>query len=152
MVEFSKQYKDLITISLLVLAFFISCASLYVSLRNALLDRVKLKISANLVREPMWNKLERIDVVILNIGRRNAVLEGLLLHYGMGNSRHDYDDKGITLKEKDRVKLSVLYHDLVWVSSEGEASDLTDITVLDIEGKEFKIPNSRNLVERFLKG
>lgn len=151
LVKLATAYKDVITICLSLLAFLISCTSLYLSIRNTLLDRVKLEISARLIREPMWNTLVRIDVTVLNIGRRNAVLEGLLMHYEKGSYHQTYEKNGITLKEKERTIFSVERNDLIMNLDEGEIDCLCDLTILDIENKEFKIPNSRVLVERFSK-
>lgn len=150
LVKLATSYKDVITVCLSLLAFLISCTSLYLSIRNTLLDRVKLIISAKLVSEPMWNTLVRIDVTVLNVGRRSAVLEGLLMHYEHGLTRHDHEAKGITLKEKERVTFSVERNDLIINLEEGEVAQLCDLSILDIEHKKFKVPNSRNLVEKFL--
>lgn len=148
-VEFCKEYKDVITIGFSTLAFIISSISLSLSMRNTFLDRVQLKISARLVEEPMWNSLVRIDVTVLNVGRRNAVLEGLLMRYEKGNTKHDYKKNGLVLKEKERIILSVERNDLILNLDEGEIDELFDVSILDIESKEFKIPNSKQLVDRF---
>ncbi|CTT77884.1 Uncharacterised protein [Escherichia coli] len=41
--------------------------------------------------------------------------------------------------------------DLIISDDEGEVYQLEDITILDIEGKEHEIPNSYNIVSKFIK-
>ncbi|MEG9946505.1 hypothetical protein [Enterobacter hormaechei] len=41
------------------------------------------------------------------------------------------------------------FRDLVITDDDGNAYELENITVLDVEGKEHDIPNSRNLISMF---
>ena len=43
------------------------------------------------------------------------------------------------------------FRDLVITDDDGNAYELENITVLDVEGKEHEIPNSKNLIARFSK-
>ncbi|EPA3923826.1 hypothetical protein ACQ3IZ_004868, partial [Escherichia coli] len=58
---------------------------------------------------------------------------------------------GIAIKEKQRKVFIVENFDLIISDDEGEVYQLEDITILDIEGKEHEIPNSYNIVSKFIK-
>jgi hypothetical protein len=58
---------------------------------------------------------------------------------------------GFILKEKQREIFQIEFRDLVITDDDGNAYELEKITVLDVEGKEHDIPNSRNLISRFSK-
>lgn len=145
------EYKDIMTVSLAGLSFLIACTSLFFSWRTAWYDRARLKISARVVREPERNKVYKIEVTVLNTGRRDAVLEGVLCHYEHGVNRHSYEMEGIVLKEKKRIIFAIGRQDVIISGDEGEVFQLEDITVLDIEGKEFAIPHSQQLVSLLIK-
>ncbi|WP_162774168.1 hypothetical protein [Escherichia coli] len=68
-----------------------------------------------------------------------------------GKTRHSYEKEGIAIKEKQRKVFIVENFDLIISDDEGEVYQLEDITILDIEGKEHEIPNSYNIVSKFIK-
>ncbi|EPB4338361.1 hypothetical protein QNZ44_002382 [Enterobacter kobei] len=143
----AAKYKDLFS----VLSFIIACTSLFFSGRTAWHDRSRLKISGRVVYEPVYEKAYKIEVTVLNVGRRDAVLEGILCHYEGNNTRHSYEKNGFILKEKQREMFQIEFRDLVITDDDGNAYELENITVLDVEGKEHEIPNSKNLIARFSK-
>lgn len=147
----ATKYKDVLTISFSVLSFIIACTSLFFSGRTAWHDRSRLKITGRVVYEPVYEKAYKIEVTVLNVGRRDAVLEGILCHYKRGRTRHSYEKEGIVIKEKQREKFQLEYRDLILSDDEGEVYQLENITILDIEGKEHEIPNSYELISRFSK-
>lgn len=151
LVSLATKYKDLLTVGFSVLSFIIACTSLFFSGRTAWHDRARLKITGRVVYEPIYDKAYKIEVTVLNVGRRDAVLEGILCHYEGGNTRHSYEKEGIVIKEKQRKKFELEYFDLILTEDDGEVYKLENITILDIEGKEHEIPNSYSIVSRFTK-
>lgn len=150
MTEFASKYKDLLTISFSALSFIIACTALFFSARTALRDRSKLLITARTVAEPFYNKVYKIEVKVTNIGRRIAAIEGVQCHYEQGYTCRDYIEEGIHLKEKERVVLDVERRSTILNGDEGDVYQLEDITVLDTQGKEYKIKNSKKLVEKLI--
>ncbi|EPK4144821.1 hypothetical protein LJM37_005315, partial [Serratia marcescens] len=61
-----------------------------------------------------------------------------------------YKESGILLKEKERVVLKISSDMLIENEDEGEVYYLKDFTVLDIQGKEHKVKNSKELVKRLV--
>ncbi|RTF05409.1 hypothetical protein D9B84_25455 [Serratia marcescens] len=151
MAGFATEYKDLLTISFSALSFIVACIALFFSVRTNIRDKEKLRITARAVVEPIYNKVYKIEVTIINVGRRIAVLEGVQCHYDQGYKCRDYIDEGIHLKEKERIKLYVERWCIIRNGDEGEVFQLENITVLDTQGKEYKIKNSKKLVERLIK-
>lgn len=151
MAGFATEYKDSLTISFSALSLIVACIALFFSVRTNIRDKAKLRITARTVTEPIYNKVYKIEVTIMNIGRRIAALEGVQCHYDQGYICRDYIKEGIHLKEKERVKLYVDQQDIIRNGDEGEVYQLEDITVLDTQGKEYKIKNSKKLVERLIK-
>ncbi|HHQ6624499.1 TPA: hypothetical protein ACSTL5_000952 [Serratia fonticola] len=147
---FIREYKDIITIIFSTLSFVIACTALFFSVRTAIRDRERLRISARVVREPFYEKIYKIEVTIINVGRRIAVIEGIQCHYDLGLKCHDYIKDGIVLKEKERVTLEVERRSIIQSGDEGEIHQLENITVLDIVGKEHPIKNSKMLVGRLI--
>ncbi|ENT6811841.1 hypothetical protein ACFF2W_001269 [Enterobacter kobei] len=90
-------------------------------------------------------------MTVLNVGRRDAVLEGILCHCEGNKTRYSFEKNGFVLKEKQREKFQIEYRDLILTDDDGDIYELENITVLDVEGKEHEIPNSNNLVTRFSK-
>ncbi|MNG66759.1 hypothetical protein D3C79_250560 [compost metagenome] len=113
-------------------------------------DREKLLIIAHTVREPLYDKIYKIKVTVINVGRRIAVIEGMQYHYDKGYTCHDYTKEGFSIKEKQRVALYIERQHIIRNGDEGEVYQLENITVLDIQGKEYKIKNSKKLVERLI--
>ncbi|MDX6042815.1 hypothetical protein [Scandinavium lactucae] len=150
--EVALKYKDVMTFVIAPLAFLISMVSLGVSLRTAFLDRVNLKINARVIREPFYNQIDRIEITVLNIGRRSAVLEGVLCHYDNGETRYDYEKNGIEIREKERRVFQVDRSQYIISVGEGDVAELIDITVLDIERKQTKIKHSKELVKKLSNG
>ncbi|HCT5366359.1 TPA: hypothetical protein OT044_000466 [Citrobacter koseri] len=148
-ITLAAKYKDVLTISFSVLSFIIACTSLFFSGRTAWHDRSRLKITGRVVYEPVYEKAYKIEVEVLNVGRRDAVLEGLLRHYETGKTSYTYEKEGIIIKEKQRRKFIVEYSDLLITDSEGEVYNLENISILDIEGKEHTIPRSYELISKF---
>lgn len=150
MIEFASKYKDLLTISFSALSFIIACTALFFSARTAMRDREKLLITARAVSGSFNDAPYEIEVKIVNIGKRVAVIEGVRRHYENGMKSHIYTESGILLKEKERVVLKITSDMVIDSGDEGEVHYLEDITVLDIQGKEHNIKNSRDLVKRLL--
>ncbi|WP_006320261.1 hypothetical protein [Serratia inhibens] len=150
MAEFANKYKDLLTISFSALSFIIACTALFFSARTAMRDREKLLITARTVREPFHNKVYKIEVTIINVGRRIAAIEGVQCHYDKGYTCHDYIKEGIHLKEKEKKIIDIEQRCTIRSDDEGEIYQLEDITVLDTQGKEYKIKNSKKLVEKLI--
>lgn len=148
-ITLAAKYKDVLTIGFSVLSFIIACTSLFFSGRTAWHDRSILKITGRVVYEPVYEKAYKIEVEVLNVGRRDAVLEGLLRHYETGKTSYAYEKDGIIIKEKQRRKFIVEYSDLLITDSEGEVYTLENISILDIEGKEHTIPRSYDLISKF---
>ncbi|MEN3752515.1 hypothetical protein ABC733_06720 [Mangrovibacter sp. SLW1] len=151
LVSLVTKYKDILTIGFSVLSFVIACTSLFFSGRTAWYDRSRLIIKGRVVYESERNKAYKIEVIVLNIGRRDAVLEGILCHYESDRRGYSYIKEGIVIKEKQREIFNITEHDLIMTEDEGEVYELENITILDIEGKEHKIPNSYGLVAKFAK-
>ncbi|CTT60820.1 hypothetical protein AB687_000455 [Escherichia coli] len=151
LVSLATKYKDVLTVGFSMVSFIIACTSLFFSGRTAWHDRARLKIKGRVVYDAVYNKAYKIEVTVLNIGRRDAVLEGILCHYESGKTRHSYEKEGIAIKEKQRKVFIVENFDLIISDDEGEVYQLEDITILDIEGKEHEIPNSYNIVSKFIK-
>lgn len=147
-VSFASKYKDVLTISFSVLSFVIACTSLFFSGRTAWHDRSRLKISGHVVYEPLYEKPYKIEIVVLNVGRRDAVLEGMQYHYENGTKRHSYQKEGIIIKEKQRKKFELVYPNLILIDDEGDVYHLEDITILDVEEREHRIPKSRELIAK----
>jgi hypothetical protein len=147
----AAKYKDVLTIGLSVLSFIIACTSLFFSGRTAWHDRARLKITGRVVYDTIYGKAYKIEVTVLNVGRRDAVLEGILCHYEGNKTRYSFEKNGFVLKEKQREKFQIEYRDLILTDDDGDIYELENITVLDVEGKEHEIPNSNNLVTRFSK-
>lgn len=152
MAEFATEYKDLLTISFSALSFIVACIALFFSIRTNIRDKEKLRITARTVTEPIYNKVYKIEVTVTNIGRRIAVIEGLQYEYGKNHKFHDYSREGIHLKERERVKLYVERQCITRDGDEGEVYQLEDITVLDTQGREHKIKDSKKLLERLIEG
>lgn len=150
-ITLAAKYKDVLTIGFSVLSFIIACTSLFFSGRTAWHDRSRLRITARVVYGPVYEKAYKIEVTVLNVGRRDAVLEGILCHYESGRTQHSYEKEGIVIKEKQREKFQLEYRDLIVSDDDGEVYQLENITILDIEGKEHNIPNSYELISRFSK-
>lgn len=148
-ITLAAKYKDVLTIGFSVLSFIIACTSLFFSGRTAWHDRSILKITGRVVYEPVYEKAYKIEVEVLNVGRRDAVLEGVLRHYEEGHTSYEVEENGITLREKNRVKFKISLHDFILSGEEGEVYALEDLTILDIENKEYEIPNSQELIKRF---
>lgn len=151
LVSLATKYKDLLTISFSVLSFLIACTSLYFSGRTAWHDRARLKIIGRVMYDPFYKKPYGIRVTVLNVGRRDAVLEGVLCHYEGGKTRHDFVKEGVILKEKQRITFEVDAFDIIMNGEEGRVFQLEDISILDIEGKQHPIPGSVDLVSKFIK-
>jgi len=150
MTEFVSRYKDFLAISFNALSFIIACTALFFSARTALRDRPKLLITARTVADPFYNQVYKIEVKVTNIGRRIAAIEGVQCHYEQGYTCRDYIKDGIHLKEKERTILDVERHRIIFNGDEGDVYQLEDITVLDTQGKEYKIKNSKKLVEKLI--
>ncbi|WP_312605579.1 hypothetical protein [Kosakonia cowanii] len=148
-ITLAAKYKDVLTIGFSVLSFIIACTSLFFSGRTAWHDRSILKITGRVVYEPVYEKAYKIEVEVLNVGRRDAVLEGLLCHYETGKTSYAYQKDGIIIKEKQRRNFIVEFSDLLITDSEGEVYTLENISILDIEGKEHTIPRSYDLISKF---
>lgn len=148
-ITLAAKYKDVLTIGFSVLSFIIACTSLFFSGRTAWHDRSILKITGRVVYEPVYEKAYKIEVEVLNVGRRDAVLEGVLRHYEEGHTSYEVEENGITLREKNRVKFKISLDDFILSGEEGEVYALEDLTILDIENKEYEIPNSQELIKRF---
>ncbi|GKX45250.1 hypothetical protein [Pectobacterium carotovorum] len=140
------EYKDSITIIISAISLTIAITSMTISVRTAWKDRAILKINARLIKEPMYGKIQAIEVTVINIGRRITVLEGILCYYKNGKIRRPYTEDCVTLKEKDRKDFLIEYRNFIY-DDEGEIYHLVDLTVLDIEGKEYQIPNSKDIVK-----
>ncbi|WP_199639346.1 hypothetical protein JEM67_13390 [Serratia sp. PAMC26656] len=147
MTEFASKYKDLLTISFSALSFIIACTALFFSARTALRDREKLLITASTTSNSFTDAPYEIEVKIVNIGKRVAVIEGIRRHYENGMKSHMYKESGILLKEKERVVLKISSDMLIESADEGEVYYLEDFTVLDIQGKEHKVKKSKELVK-----
>ena len=150
-ITLAAKYKDILTIGFSVLSFIIACTSLFFSGRTAWYDRSRLRITGRVVYEPVYEKAYKIEVTVLNVGRRDAVLEGILCHYESGRTQHSYEKEGIVIKEKQRENFQLEYRDLIVSDDGGEVYQLENITILDVEGKEHKIPNSYELISKFSK-
>ena len=150
-IKLAAKYKDVLTIGFSVLSFIIACVSLFFSGRTAWHDRARLKIIGRVMYEPFYKKACGIRVTVLNVGRRDAVLEGVLCHYDGGKTRHDSVKEGVILKEKQRKTFELDSYDIIMNGEEGSVYQLEDISILDIEGKEHQIPDSINLVNKFIK-
>lgn len=100
MTEFASKYKDLLAISFSALSLLIACIALFFSARTVLRDREKLLITAQTIREPLYNKIHKIKVTVINVGRRIAAIEGIQYNYDKGYICHDYTKDGFSLKEK----------------------------------------------------
>ncbi|HFR1959265.1 TPA: hypothetical protein ACHU9M_004434, partial [Shigella sonnei] len=142
----AATYKDVLTIAFSALSFIIACTSLYFSGRAAWHDRSRLKITADLVYESFDEEPYKIEVIVINVGRRDAVLEGMLCHYEKGIRSHSSPKESIVIKEKQRKKFELVSSDLVTIDNECDICHLEDITILDVEGNEHKIPNSHRLI------
>lgn len=151
MTEFASKYKDFLTISFSALSLLIACIALFFSARTVLRDREKLLITAQTIREPLYNKIHKIKVTVINVGRRIAAIEGIQYNYDKGYICHDYTKDGFSLKEKQRVVLYIDRQYTIRNDYDGETYQLEDITVLDTQGREYKIKNSKKLVERLIK-
>lgn len=147
-ISLAAKYKDVLTISLSVMSFIIACTSLFFSGRAAWHDRSRLKITAHLVYESFDEDPYKIEVVVINIGRRDAVLEGMQCHYEKGIRSHSSPKEGIIIKEKQRKKFELESSELITIDSEGDVCHLQDITILDVEGKEHRIPNSQEFIAK----
>ncbi|WP_254629672.1 hypothetical protein [Enterobacter chuandaensis] len=77
LVSLATKYKDVLTIGFSVLSFMIACTSLFFSGRTAWHDRARLKITGRVVYEPVYEKAYKIEVIVLNVGRRDAVVGGM---------------------------------------------------------------------------
>lgn len=151
LVSLATKYKDVLTIGFSVLSFMIACTSLFFSGRTAWHDRARLKITGRVVYEPVYEKAYKIEVIVLNVGRRDAVVEGILCHYENGKTSYQYEKDGVMIKEKQRKKFELDYFDIIYTDHEGEVHQLENITLLDIERKEHEIPNSHEIVSSFIK-
>lgn len=146
------EYKDTITVVFVFMSFLIACTSLYFSVKNNIKDKEKLIIKAwNVSSSSSNDRVFKIEVTVTNVGRRIAVIEGLLFHYENGFQYYEPNKDGVILKEKERITLSVEQRNMIYDVGEGEVYQLEDVSVLDIEGREFKIKNSKALVAKLLK-
>lgn len=150
-VNLAAKYKDVLTIGFSVLSFLLACTSLFFSGRTAWHDRARLKITGRVVYEPVYEKAYKIQITVLNVGRRDAVLEGVLCHYEYDKAKHISVKEGIILKEKQRKIFEIDSFDIIMNGKEGSVYQLEDISILDIEGKQHPIPGSVNLVNKFIK-
>lgn len=142
------KYKDVLTVGFSALSFIIACTSLYFSGRTAWYDRSRLKITAHLVYESFDDEPYKIEVVVINVGRRDAVLEGMLYHYEKGIMSHSSPKDGVVIKEKQRKKFELESSELIMIDNEGDICHLEDISILDVEGREHKIPNSQKFIAK----
>ncbi len=145
------KYKDVLTLGFSILSFLIACTSLFFSGRTAWHDRSRLKITGRVVYDPVFEKANKIQITVLNIGRRDAVLEGVLCHYEGDKAKHVSVKEGVNLKEKQRKTFEIDSFDIIMNGEEGNVYQLEDISILDIEGKQHPIPDSVNLVNKFIK-
>jgi len=150
-VNLAAKYKDVLTLGFSILSFLIACTSLFCSGRTAWHDRSRLKITGRVVYEPVYEKAYKIQITVLNVGRRDAVLEGVLCHYEGDKAKHVSVKEGIILKEKQRTTFEIDSFDIIMNGEEGSVYQLEDISILDVEGKKHPIPNSVNLVTKFIK-
>lgn len=150
MIEFVNKYKDFAAISISLLSIVVASTALYFTIRSAMRDRSKILITARTVSGALYNKVYKIEVKVTNVGRRIAAIEGVQCHYDQGYTCRDYIKEGIHLKEKERITLDVERQCIIRNGDEGEVYQLEDITVLDTQGKEYKIKNSKKLVERLI--
>lgn len=146
-----EQYKDIIAITISIVSLILASTSLFFSIRNILKDKEKLVINAWNVSTSVNDRVYKIEVTIINVGRRVAVIEGLLFHYENGLQYYEPNKDGLILKEKERITLSIEQRDMFYDIGEGDVYQLEDVSVLDIEGREFKINNSKTLVTKLLK-
>lgn len=151
MVNFVSEYKDFLTISLSALSFSVACLALFFSARTAMRDKERLLITARTVRDPMYKKIYKIEITVVNIGRRIAAIEGVYYHYKQGYKCYDYNKECIIIKEKDRITLNVDRYYVCRSGDDGEAYILEDITILDTQGVEYKIKNSKKLVKKLIR-
>lgn len=107
MSDFIREYKELITTSFSALSLLAACLALFFSARTAIRGKDKLSITARTIRHPLYNKIYKIEVTVINVGRRIAALEGVCYHYAKGYSCYDYHKDGIILKEKERMMFYV---------------------------------------------
>lgn len=145
------KYKDVFTFTFSIVSLILASTSLFFSIRNILKDKEKLVIKAWNVSTSVNDKVYKIEVTVTNVGRRIAVIEGLLFHYENGFQYYEPNKDGVILKEKERITLSVEQRNMIYDVGEGEVYQLEDVSVLDIEGREFKINNSKMLVSKLLK-
>ncbi|MFA4102717.1 hypothetical protein OQJ40_11290 [Serratia nevei] len=150
MAGFATEYKDLLTISFSALSFIVAGTALFFSARTAIRDKERLLITARSISDSFSEAPYEIEVAIVNIGKRVAVIEGIRRHYENGMKSHMYKESGILLKEKERVVLKISSDMLIENEDEGEVYYLKDFTVLDIQGKEHKVKNSKELVKRLV--
>ncbi|MGK2677451.1 hypothetical protein ACSJM2_14145 [Serratia marcescens] len=150
MAGFATEYKDLLTISFSALSFIVAGTALFFSARTAIRDKERLLITARSISDSFSEAPYEIEVAIVNIGKRVAVIEGIRRHYENGMKSHMYKERGILLKEKERVVLKISSDMLIENEDEGEVYYLKDFTVLDIQGKEHKVKNSKELVKRLV--
>ncbi|MBJ2082390.1 hypothetical protein [Serratia ureilytica] len=150
MAEFATEYKDLLAISISMLSLIIAGTALFFSARTAIRDKERLLITARSISDSFSEAPYEIEVAIVNIGKRVAVIEGIRRHYENGMKSHMYKERGILLKEKERVVLKISSDMLIENEDEGEVYYLEDFTVLDIQGKEHKVKNSKELVKRLV--
>jgi hypothetical protein len=118
--------------------------------RTAWHDRSRLKITGRVVYEPVYEKAYKIEVTVLNVGRRDAVLKGF---YAImkGIIPGIFLKKMVLYLKKQREIFQIEFRDLVITDDDGNAYELENITVLDVEGKEHDIPNSKILFQGFQK-
>ncbi|MBH2982707.1 hypothetical protein I5M90_04870 [Serratia marcescens] len=150
MADFATEYKDLLTISFSALSFIVACIALFFSVRTNIRDKEKLLITARTVSNEFADEPYEIEVTVANVGRRVAVIEGIQRHYERGIKCHNYKERGIPIRELERVVMQVSRDMVIDNGIEGDVHYLEDITVLDIQGQEHKIKNSKELVKRLV--
>ncbi|WP_044177715.1 hypothetical protein [Phytobacter massiliensis] len=147
--EVFNYFKDSTAIIISIISLIVAAKSLNVAKQAVTEDRAILKINSRLVFHSHSDRALYIEIIVTNVGRRDAVLEGVLRHYEEGHTSYEVEENGITLREKNRVKFKISLHDFILSGDEGEVYALEDLTILDEENKEHEIPNSQELIKRF---
>lgn len=88
MAGFATEYKDLLTISFSALSFIVAGTALFFSARTAIRDKERLLITARSISDSFSEAPYEIEVAIVNIGKRVAVIEGIRRHYENGMKSH----------------------------------------------------------------
>lgn len=134
-----------------LITFLISCASLCISARTAWLDRSRMTIKARPYTYDRGDGIlfNHLDIYIYNHGRRDAAIDRIVYKYSDGYSTyHGSNDDLIVLKENQRKIVKLDYSDLIMSGSEGDVHYLEDIVIVDIRGKEYTIPNCKEMIDK----